>query len=67
MDECTASVDVSAAVLFSKQTAWVWLTDDWYVQVRTDEKIQEMIRDVFQHCTVFAIAHSTTQIFDTPC
>jgi ABC-type transport system involved in cytochrome bd biosynthesis fused ATPase/permease subunit len=34
------------------------------VQVRTDEKIQEMIRDVFQHCTVFAIAHRLATIID---
>ena len=34
------------------------------VDVRTDEKIQEMIRDVFQSCTVFAIAHRLATIID---
>ena len=34
------------------------------VDVRTDEKIQEMIRDVFKDCTVFAIAHRLATIID---
>ena len=34
------------------------------VDVRTDEKIQEMIRVVFNHCTVFAIAHRLATIID---
>ena len=34
------------------------------MQVRTDEKIQEMIRDVFKDCTVFAIAHRLATIID---
>lgn len=32
------------------------------VDVRTDEKIQTMIRDVFKDCTVFAIAHRLATI-----
>lgn len=34
------------------------------VDVRTDEKIQVMIRDVFKDCTVFAIAHRLATIID---
>ena len=32
--------------------------------VRTDAKIQEMIREVFDGCTVFAIAHRLGPIID---
>ena len=32
--------------------------------VRTDAKIQEMIREVFDGCTVFAIAHRLGTIID---
>eukprot|EP01052_Picozoa_sp_SAG31_P005290 SAG31_NODE_230_length_19771_cov_90.041739_8_plen_79_part_00 len=32
--------------------------------MRTDEKIQEMIREVFADCTVFAIAHRLATIID---
>jgi ATP-binding cassette subfamily C (CFTR/MRP) protein 1 len=34
------------------------------VDVRTDAKIQEMIREVFDGCTVFAIAHRLGTIID---
>ena len=34
------------------------------VDVATDAKIQEMIREVFSQCTIFAIAHRIATIID---
>lgn len=40
------------------------LTVHRFQDVRTDAKIQEMIREVFDGCTVFAIAHRLGTIID---